>query len=269
MLTAKFCCVCAEPLAVPLELDGFSEPVCENCNPPGKPAHPDPTMTAHSPTLLSRFRVSLLAPEWKDHSNVAMTVFREESLSDAEYAAILDPLDSEDGYLRSAVDDTFSAAEVEILRGFFAEIKPTWKFSATPAKPIEQNEIGCGALPVGGPTDFLSWENSEGKKGPAEMPVSAYYDLRAAESGPFANGSWESSPATITEAHWQAMQRVVEYLERDEIRNWVEAGQPDKHIWLSVRELQDLLKQAGKIPNIANFWETADGDLVSDGHGDD
>ena len=108
-----------------------------------------------------------------------------------------------------------------------------------------------------------------GQKGAGRDAGLCLLRLVAAESGPFANGSWESSPATITEAHWQAMQRVVEYLERDEIRNWVEAGQPDKHIWLSVRELQDLLKQAGKIPNIANFWETADGDLVSDGHGDD
>jgi hypothetical protein len=74
----------------------------------------------------------------------------------------------------------------------------------------------------------------------------------------------------LTDTQWQAIQRVVEYLEHDELRHWAETGQPDGHIWLSVRELQDLLKEAGKIPNIANFYPTPDGDgFLSDGHGDD
>jgi len=90
-----------------------------------------------------------------------------------------------DGYLRSAADETFAPPEVEILRAFFAEIKPTWKFSTSPATPIEQHHCGVSALAVGGPTDFLSWANAAGQKGPEELPVSAFCDLRAAESGPY------------------------------------------------------------------------------------
>ncbi len=159
-----------------------------------EPFPPDPPMVAHSPVLLSRFSVSLLAPEWENHANVPMTVFREKGLSDSEYAAILEPLDSEDGYLRSAVDDTFTAAEVEILRKFFAAVKPTWKFSPSPATPIEQGHFGVGANAVGGPTDFVSWTNPAGKKGPEELPISAFVDLCAAESGPYVDKPWHGEP---------------------------------------------------------------------------
>jgi hypothetical protein len=66
------------------------------------------------------------------------------------------------------------------------------------------------------------------------------------------------------------MQQVVEYLAHDELHNWAESGRPDDHIWVSVRELQDLLKAAGRIPNIANFYADPDGEgLLSDGRGDD
>jgi hypothetical protein len=76
--------------------------------------------------------------------------------------------------------------------------------------------------------------------------------------------------AGLAEKQWQAMERVVEYLERDELRSFEECGRPDDHIWLSVRELQDMLKAAGRIPNIANFSPAADGSgWLSDGHGDD
>jgi hypothetical protein len=74
----------------------------------------------------------------------------------------------------------------------------------------------------------------------------------------------------LTEAQWHAMQQVVEYLAHDELHNWAERGRPNDHIWVSVRELQDLLKAAGRIPNIANFYADPDGEgLLSDGHGDD
>jgi hypothetical protein len=73
----------------------------------------------------------------------------------------------------------------------------------------------------------------------------------------------------LTEVQWLAMQNVVTYL-ADELDDWIAAGQPDAHIWPSVRELQDLLKKAGKIPNIANFYAAPDGSgFLSDGHGDD
>lgn len=73
----------------------------------------------------------------------------------------------------------------------------------------------------------------------------------------------------LTEAQWHAMQQVVEYLAHDELNDWIAAEQPGDHIWLSVRELQDLLKAAGRIPNAANFAIAPDGSVQSDGHGDD
>ena len=73
----------------------------------------------------------------------------------------------------------------------------------------------------------------------------------------------------LTHAQWQALLNVVTYLECDELQDWAACGCQDHHIWLSVRELQDLLKSAGKLPNIANFYEDSEGNFASDGHGDD
>jgi ABC-type Zn uptake system ZnuABC Zn-binding protein ZnuA len=68
----------------------------------------------------------------------------------------------------------------------------------------------------------------------------------------------------LSEAQWQALEKVVEYLAHDEHHHWVECDQPDDHIWLSVRKLADMLKAAGRIPNVANFYG-----FTSDGDGDD
>jgi hypothetical protein len=148
--------------------------------------------TTTNEAILKRFRVILTAPELHGHYRVPMILFRDTPLSDDEYAELLYPLDASDLYLRSVVDETFNAQEVEVLRNAFAEGKPEWIFETKPATPIAENQVGVGALAVGGGTDFLYWIEN-GKKIPHDLPVMAYYDLRQVESG---HASVEILPCT-------------------------------------------------------------------------
>ncbi len=143
-----------------------------------------PKMT-DNPAILERYYLKMIAPEMDGHKRVPMIVFREKPLSDAEYDRILSPLTTT-GLLRTAVDETFSLSEVELLKEFFTEVVPTWEFSATPATPIRENSFGsvvCGC--VFGKTGTIHWPHEEtGKFGPQELPIGVYYDLRAAEAEP-------------------------------------------------------------------------------------
>jgi hypothetical protein len=146
--------------------------------------------TTDSKELLDRFSVELVAPELFDHKQLPLTVFREDRLSNAEYARLLHPLDANDIYLRTAVGETFSAEEVDFLREFFGEKEPSWKFSATPAKPIVENTIsttGICVTYVGGPVGRITWTK---KKDSIVLPhamnsFGAQYDFRCAEAGPY------------------------------------------------------------------------------------
>ena len=140
--------------------------------------------TTANEAILKRFAIYLIAPELHGHTQVQLGLFRDNPLTDAEYSELLFPLDASDPYLRSAVDETFSTQEVEVLKNAFTEGKPEWTFHTQPATPIAENQTGCAALAVGGPTDFLYWEQ-DGKKLPHELPIMAFYDLRQAESGPY------------------------------------------------------------------------------------
>ena len=49
----------------------------------------------------------------------------------------------------------------------------------------------------------------------------------------------------MNERQWIALENVVSYLlDAGEEHSWEETGRPDDHIWLSVRELNDMLTAA-------------------------
>jgi hypothetical protein len=56
----------------------------------------------------------------------------------------------------------------------------------------------------------------------------------------------------LSEAQWQALENVVEYLAHDERHHWRECGRPKDHIWHSVRELWNMLALADRAPHVQN-----------------
>src|SRR5262249_13204168 len=91
-------------------------------------------------------------------------------------------LDQSDDYLRSAVEETFGEEEVAVLCQWFS----TWEgttFKAEVAPAVADNLAGVGVLAVGGVDDFYMFS------GPEDFPLSSqvwgYFDLEAAESGPY------------------------------------------------------------------------------------
>jgi hypothetical protein len=129
-----------------------------------------------------------------------MMVSRSGALSEDDYRRLLSPLSSDDGYLCSVIDDTFSASEVEFLREFFAAVEPSWTFENRPVTPIEQNRCGITAIPIGGSRDMIRWRDASGALGPRELPICVTYDLAHPESGPYAERAWLESPAEIDTA---------------------------------------------------------------------
>jgi hypothetical protein len=148
---------------------------------------------ANNTKLLKRFTVKLLARELLGHKQVPLTVFHVTSLTNAEYARLLRPLDSNDKYLRIAVDETFTAREVKFLKWVLSELQPSWKLLVTPASPIAENALSATAICVdypNGPVGRITWVMIDDSETP---PVEGYsfgaqYDLRCAEAGPYVDG---------------------------------------------------------------------------------
>lgn len=142
-----------------------------------RPQQPPPRTTENS-SITQRHRIFLLVPEIREHREVSVGLFWNNDLPDEVYEACLYPLSVDEPYLRSAVDETFSASDVELLRNWFAEWAPDFQFSTEPAGQISDNQFGLGAMAVGGTTDFWMFDR-EG----CPLSVWGYYDLRHANSG--------------------------------------------------------------------------------------
>src|SRR5262249_54724902 len=84
-------------------------------------------------------------------------------------------------YLRSAAEETFALEEVEAMRPWFETNCPDGRFEWRPAAPIEENQMGAGAVPGGGLTGSLMFSEEAGF--PLSCQVFGRYDLRHAETG--------------------------------------------------------------------------------------
>ena len=49
-------------------------------------------------------------------------------------------------YLESAISETFTLDEANLLREFFASIEPDWKFETKPVGPMPANSAGMDAF---------------------------------------------------------------------------------------------------------------------------
>lgn len=151
----------------------------------------DKIRMTESKELMARFTIELVAPMLFDHTQLPLTLFRVAPLSDDEYARLLHPLDAKDTYLRTAIDETFTAKEMKRLQGYFTEKHPSWQFTATPAKPIAEGTISETAICVmyvGGPVGQIFWAKEGGGSVPnAVCAFGAQFDFRRAKAGPYIN----------------------------------------------------------------------------------
>jgi hypothetical protein len=100
--------------------------------------------------MQERFFIELRVDEFDGHKGVTFKLFHDEWLPDAIYRDWLPaPLDWTDLELRTAVNDTFDAEEVEALRKYFAGWEEV-TFKVRKARPIRADQCGLGVIPVGG-----------------------------------------------------------------------------------------------------------------------
>jgi hypothetical protein len=130
-----------------------------------------------------RYWVGMKVKELRGHQGVYMSLFHADDLPEEVYRVQLPaPLDWTDLHLRSAVDDSFSAAEVEALREHFAGYPDVIEFKSGPMRPVQANMCGKKAMAVGGCDDILMiYENV---RYALPFRVEGYFDLEDAESGP-------------------------------------------------------------------------------------
>lgn len=77
----------------------------------------------------------------------------------ADYGALDD---NDKLYVHDAVDELFTDNEARTLVEYMAREHPWDLHEITPARlPLEQNIMGLGAIPVGGPQDFLMLSERE------------------------------------------------------------------------------------------------------------
>jgi hypothetical protein len=139
------------------------------------------------PVSTGRFWVYVTAKEFNGHRGVTFKLFHESALDSEVYETVLAPgLDRDCPYLRSAVEETFDAAEVDTLREWFSQC---WKgppdFRIEQAPQITGSQMGHSMLPIGGMQGFYMFSKLEDFPLPCE--VYGYYDLRSADSDPFDN----------------------------------------------------------------------------------
>jgi len=127
-----------------------------------------------------RYWVTLITDEFDGYSEVPFTLFHTE-MSNEELAplVVLAPGRSIDDvahwYTASAIEQTFSKAEVKQLYAYFKQ-RGNVRLKARRAGPPTNDSMGVGAIPVGGGNDFYTF--SEEPRYSLPFKVWGYFDLR-------------------------------------------------------------------------------------------
>ncbi|GAJ14419.1 unnamed protein product, partial [marine sediment metagenome] len=127
-----------------------------------------------------RYWVTLIADEVDGYSEVPITLFHTE-MSNEELArlVVLAPGRSIDDvahwYTASAIEQTFSKAEVKQLYAYFKQ-RGNVRLGAHRAYSPTNAAMGVGAIPVGGGNDFYTFSEEPGYSLP--FKVWGYFDLR-------------------------------------------------------------------------------------------
>jgi hypothetical protein len=136
------------------------------------------------------YRASTSVPEFKGHRDVTIQWFVDRRVTPAQrpYAELIagyDPAQN-DPYPEGAIDELFSAAEIEAFVRWLKDNREATDKDTTvdeQALPISSDIAGFGAIAVGGAQDFLCMGEVAGD--PAASPlgftVLGYYDLSASE----------------------------------------------------------------------------------------
>jgi hypothetical protein len=132
-----------------------------------------------------RFDIKVVAAEYRNHKGVPFALFHHDGLPESVYEDwIRDGLDKTCPYLQSAVDESFSAQEVDTLREWFRSWGQDAVMNATPFTLIsEPNVAGVGMMAVGGDDDFYMFSDHDDWPLPCE--VWGYFNLSEAQSGPY------------------------------------------------------------------------------------
>ena len=127
-----------------------------------------------------RYGVTLIADEFDGYSGVPFTLFHTE-MSNEELAplVVVAPGRSIDDvahwYTASAIEETFSKAEVKQLYAYFKQ-RGNVRLRARRAYSPTNADMGVGAIPVGGGNDFYTFSEEPGYSLP--FKVWGYFDLR-------------------------------------------------------------------------------------------
>lgn len=123
----------------------------------------------------SRFWIFVEAQRFGDLTNVEFQLYHRDPLLEAVYRrAIPKSLNATDPYLRSAIDQTFSAEEVAALRDWFA-MQEGCSFVAEPVEPLRGDEVGVGSL-VDDESSGV-WDLSQLPGFPLSIRVAGRYEL--------------------------------------------------------------------------------------------
>jgi hypothetical protein len=127
-----------------------------------------------------RYWVTLIADEFDGYSEVPFTLFHTE-MSNEELAplVVLAPGRGIDNvahwYTASAIEQTFSKAEVKQLYAYFKQ-RGNVRLRARRAYSPTNSSMGVGATPVGGGNDFYTFSEEPGYSLP--FKVWGYFDLK-------------------------------------------------------------------------------------------
>jgi hypothetical protein len=132
-------------------------------------------------TTTGRFHIAVKLKEFRGHIGVWLSLFHLDELPEEAYLAMIpDASLRKDADARLAADTSFDAEETAALRTWFASC-PGAEFSSEAAGPVGANETGIrcygstsGCLDL---HDFAGW--------PLPCRVGGYYELQAAEAGPY------------------------------------------------------------------------------------
>ena len=163
--------------------------------------------------LPALYSVAVTAPEYDGHEGVVFSLFRhggEPPFDPADYlpAAVkaAGPARSEYGgalsyhYVLDAIRELFTREEALSLLEYFSREYPHTEIGMQREEPWrwDENIMGTGAVPVGGPTGFYMFDAE-----PQKPPVSVwgYADLRSAKSGPYVEPLDEGFASLIFAGH--------------------------------------------------------------------
>jgi hypothetical protein len=134
------------------------------------------------------FTVTTMTPEFRGCQDVTLSWFVVDRSSPVvtytEAIAGYDAIDKDYRFLaEGAVDEYFTFEEAQALVEYLTREHPGDGHEISRVSlPIEENIMGIGAIPVGGPQGFLMLSKREGWNLPFQ--VYGYYDLRQHEAAP-------------------------------------------------------------------------------------